>query len=145
MMIDPSQQFKQFSALIADDEEPVRELLANILESTGLFKSIVKAVDGISASRRVFNQEFDVILLDINMPKLDGFEVIDRLLLQRKIDASNIIIISGGVYSEHVKKAIRMRVKNIITKPINKTVLKEKIEQILEKRKAAPPNPTEIP
>jgi CheY-like chemotaxis protein len=101
------------------------QVLGGILKSEGL--DVEFAIDGRSALDWVEKQKFDIILLDINMPGMDGYEA------TRQIRQSNkeVIIIVQTAYanSSEKEKAIEAGCNDYISKPINKTLLKELIKK----------------
>lgn len=74
---------KDISILIADDEEEIADLIAFHLEKEGY--RIMKVSNGQEAVRAVENQVFDLLILDIMMPKMDGYEVTQRIRKQHNM------------------------------------------------------------
>lgn len=66
-----------FKLLIAEDEDEIRELLRSYLEKEGY--EIVEAADGIEAIKAFYDHAFDLVLLDVMMPKIDGYEVLKKI------------------------------------------------------------------
>ncbi|MEK6372729.1 MAG: response regulator [Acidobacteriota bacterium] len=64
-------------ALVVDDDEPIRTLLATIVQSAGF--NVETAKDGREAMDRIDADRYDVILLDLMMPRVDGYQVLDHL------------------------------------------------------------------
>ena len=62
------------SVLIVDDEKQLTEMIAETLKQFPVFKTVICSYDGAEALRKMTNQKFDIVILDIGMPKLDGIE-----------------------------------------------------------------------
>ncbi len=120
----------QTKILIADDDNAVRTTVENILTMFGY------AVVGVCSGRDVLttvNDEYDVIILDINMPDLDGFETLDRLN-QQNIDIP-VLFLTGAGSIDYAVKAINLGAYDFLTKPIDDLDLFNiKIKRAVEKR-----------
>ncbi|WP_028317511.1 HD domain-containing phosphohydrolase [Desulfobulbus elongatus] len=116
--------------LIADDDTLVRSAIQKILH---MFHHDVVAVE---SGRQVLEQvsdEFDVIVLDINMPDMDGFETLERLNQQR-IDIP-VLFLTGAGSMDYAVKAIHLGAYDFLTKPIVDIELFHiKVKQAAEKR-----------
>ena len=109
------------SFLIVDDEAGVRSALGGVLKDEGY---LVDAVDsGEACLERVVRQVYDVIVLDIWLPGLDGLETLDKLR-ERNVD-SQVVMISGHGNIESAVRAIKMGAFDFVEKPLSldKTVL----------------------
>ncbi|MCL2340193.1 MAG: response regulator [Proteobacteria bacterium] len=117
--------------LIADDDTLVRSSIQKILH---MFHHDVVAVE---SGRQVLEQmldDFDVIVLDINMPDMDGFETLERLNQQR-IDIP-VLFLTGAGSMENAVKAIHLGAYDFLTKPIVDIELFHiKVNQAVEKRR----------
>ncbi|EQC51402.1 response regulator [Bacteriovorax sp. DB6_IX] len=105
-----------------------------ILAESGLFKSIVQATDGVDACRKLDNQKFDLIVVDINMPKLDGLGVIKHIRDNQEVDPE-ILLISGGFNHENVQIASDFDIKYVLAKPFNAKKFVGKLTEILKEMK----------
>lgn len=116
--------------LIADDDSLVRMAIQKILT---LFDHEVVAVE---SGRQVLEQisdEFDVIVLDINMPDMDGFETLERLN-QQQVDIP-VLFLTGAGSMDYAVKAIHLGAYDFLTKPIADIELFHvKVKQAVEKR-----------
>lgn len=106
--------FSKQNILIIEDDLETLELMIEIFESE--FSTVYSAIDGYEAIE-VFNQnKIDVILCDINIPKLDGLDTINKL---RKIDYSiPIIIVSAYSDSNNLLRASNSNIQGYFTKPL---------------------------
>ena len=102
--------------LMADDEPEVLGIMAKKIATQGY--TVITAEDGEEAWKKIQNESPDIILLDLNMPKMDGFEVL-RLLRENPLDAKwqPVIIISARTELEAVKKGLSMEAEHYILKP----------------------------
>jgi CheY-like chemotaxis protein len=121
-----------YRVLIADDNEANVELLEAYLAGLDLETAI--AVDGQDTLDKVASFEPDLILLDIMMPKLSGFEVCQRL----KSDAttSRIMILMVTALNElgDIERAVEAGTDDFLSKPVNKIELVKRVENMLKLR-----------
>ena len=101
--------------LVIDDEKSIRNTLKEILEYEG--HEIKDAPDGIEGLEIAFAEKFDIILCDIKMPKMDGIEVLEKLL--ERIPDIPIIMISGHGTIETAVEAIKKGAYDFISKPLD--------------------------
>lgn len=104
--------------LIADDEETIRNGLKNLIESYDIGLSVIAtAEDGNIAMKLIEEYRPEIILMDINMPFMNGLEVIEKI---RKTDQNTkIIIISGYDQFDYAQRALDLGVFTYLLKPIN--------------------------
>ena len=102
------------SILIVDDEEVVRRSHLRSLAVTGCHAEA--AENGEQALRCMEQRPFDVVLLDLRMPGLDGMDVL-RMIKQRWPD-SEVVVITGYPSIESAKEAVRLGAQNYIAKPV---------------------------
>ncbi len=100
--------------LIVDDEEVVRRSHLRSLQSVNCNARV--AEDGKKALKAMEQQAFDVILLDLRMPDLDGMDVL-RIIKDRWPD-SEVVVITGYPTIESAKEAVRLGAQNYIAKPV---------------------------
>lgn len=121
--------FPPAKVLIADDHPQGAELIEAYLEGTGWEVKI--AVDGEETVRLVREWNPDVVLLDVMMPKLSGFEVCKRLRADPETKALPVLMITALDQSSDVERAVDAGTNDFLTKPINKTDLVLRIRAIL--------------
>ncbi len=116
--------------LVADDDDMVRDTVSNILE---IFGYVVQTADGGRQLLDMVDDSYDVILLDIDMPDLDGFETI-RGLDKLGYDIP-VLFLTGSGSIDHAIRAINMGVYDFLTKPIDDLdIFHVKIRRAIEKR-----------
>src|SRR5713101_4744115 len=119
--------------LIADDDAQGVELLEAYLADTGY--EIRRATDGEQTLRQVQQWRPDVILLDIMMPKISGFEVCKRIRAQPASQDIGILMITALDQASDVERAVDAGTNDFLTKPINKTELLLRIRSLLKSRR----------
>jgi response regulator of citrate/malate metabolism len=119
--------------LIVDDDKDICEIFKSYCESTGRFNKIITASDGSLASMKLQNQEFGLIILDMTMPKKNGFEVImkDFAGKYKKNKKDNILVISGTLEPKIVTELAANGIKNFMVKPVDETAFKEKVTKMV--------------
>jgi two-component system alkaline phosphatase synthesis response regulator PhoP len=118
--------------LIADDDAQGVELLEAYLADTGY--EIRKAIDGEQTLWQVQEWRPDVILLDIMMPKISGFEVCKKIRANASSRDIGILMITALDQSSDVERAVDAGTNDFLTKPINKTELLLRIRSLLRSR-----------
>jgi DNA-binding NtrC family response regulator len=114
--------------LVIDDEQSIRNTLREILEYEKF--DVDDARDGLEALELVDQKEYDVILCDIKMPKMDGIEVLDHIL---KKTETPVIMISGHGTIETAVEAIKMGAYDYIAKPLDLNRLLITIRNAMDK------------
>jgi DNA-binding response OmpR family regulator len=113
--------------LIVDDNPDILLLLETNLRRTGF--RVAKAADGELALRAIEEDPPDVVLLDLMMPVLDGWGVLDRL--KGRPGAPPVIIISAATSQSNVDRAYELGAVGYITKPFSLTEMIDKINEVL--------------
>jgi len=124
--------FAQKSFLVVDDSEDTIGMLTELLRLAGA--NVTTATNGADALRIAEESEFDVILSDISMPEMDGFEFIQRL---RKIDGRQevpVVAITGFGRRDDVARASAAGFYSHLTKPLNLKVLADVLQQLGKER-----------
>jgi two-component system LytT family response regulator len=116
----------ELRVIMVDDEEPARRLLREYLEDTPGVSIVAECGNGFEAVKAVAEHEPDLMLLDIQMPKLDGFEVVE--LLERDLP---IIFITA--HDEHALRAFEVHAVDYLLKPYSCERLGEAIERARER------------
>jgi len=124
--------FAQTNFLIVDDSEDTIAMLQELLKVAGA--NVMSATNGADALRIAAENEFDVILSDISMPEMDGFEFLQRL---RKIDGRQnvpVIAITGFGRNADIARARAAGFYSHLTKPLNLQVLTEVLQQLAKEK-----------
>ena len=114
--------------LVVEDDLDIQELLKNFLQEAGY--SIVLANDGVEALSVFSDVQFDLILLDIMLPKIDGFAVCELIRKQSQVPIIMLTALNG---EEEQIRGLDMQVDDYITKPFSMPVLIRKIAAVLRR------------
>jgi CheY-like chemotaxis protein len=120
--------------LVVDDEEHIVMILKDSLEFSGF--QVVTAYNGLEALERVEQDKPDLLVLDIGMPKLDGWEVCRRLKAEEKTKNLPIIILTAYAQASDKRKGSELGADRFVTKPCDLTYLVEEINTLLAKKKS---------
>ena len=142
--VDPSQmRLKAARVLIVDDGEPNRELIRLVLKRAGL--TVDEAENGEQAITAVRNQKYDVILMDMQMPVMDGYEA--STLLRRMGHAMPIIALTGHAMKGDEEKCLAAGCTGYLTKPVSIDGLLQTVAAIvgqdMKRRLPAPATPAQ--
>lgn len=118
--------------LIVEDEPDIQELLRTYLEDAGYGTAV--AEDGVAALSLFHAQPFDLILLDLMLPKIDGFGVCEMIRQQSQVPIIMLTALDG---EDQQLKGFGMDIDDYVTKPFSMPVLLEKIRVILRRRGSA--------
>ncbi len=131
--------------MIVDDEEPARQLLREYLETYqqerepgGGVEIAAECANGFEAVKRVAEAPPDLLLLDIQMPKLDGFEVLE--LLDRALP-----VVFTTAHEEHALRAFDVHAVDYLLKPFSYERFVEALERTLERLRQGEPPPRPVP
>ena len=116
--------------LIADDNEANRELLEAYL--TGLDCVTATAEDGQETMEKAVAFKPDLILLDVMMPKLSGFEVCERIKADDQLKKIMILMVTALNELGDIERAVDAGTNDFLTKPVNRIELVKRVENMLE-------------
>lgn len=120
---------ESFSLLIVDDNAMNRDMLARRLEREGY--NITTATGGEEALKLVHEQEFDLILLDILMPDIDGYKVLEQLKADDRTREIPVVMLTAVHEMDSVVRCFEMGVEDYLTKPFNIPFVKSRISSCL--------------
>jgi two-component system, cell cycle response regulator DivK len=115
--------------LVADDRATGRELVRAVLENSG--HQVFEAGDGNEAVEQARQIHPDLIILDIHMPGLDGFQVIEKLRRAEGFAATPIIALTASAMMGDRERAMAAGFTGYITKPIRLDALRAEVERLL--------------
>jgi CheY-like chemotaxis protein len=121
------------SLLVVDDNEANRDMLGRRLARLGF--AVTLAVDGYDALARVAAAPFDLILLDVMMPGIDGYEVLRRLKSDETLRHIPVIVLSASDEIESAVRCIQLGAEDYLPKPIDAVLLRARIGASLEKKR----------
>jgi putative two-component system response regulator len=118
--------------LVVDDNEMNRDLLARRLSRQG--HEVITANDGVAALEILNSRRVDLVLLDIMMPNLDGYQVLERMKADEFLSVLPVVMITAVDELDSAVKCIEMGADDYLTKPFNAVLLGARISACLEKR-----------
>lgn len=121
---------KQLKILIVDDSELNRELLASMLEDEYEIYQVEngkKAIDILEKSR----EEFKLVLLDMNMPVMDGYEALSIMKRKKWLDRLPVIVISAEIGGESVRKAYELGASDYFVRPFNESIVSRRVRNTI--------------
>ena len=118
--------------LVVDDSVTVRKVTSRFLERQGFTVALAK--DGIDALEILQEMTPDLMLLDIEMPRMDGFEVATQVRYNRRLQHLPIIMITSRTGEKHRERALEIGVNDYMGKPFQEKQLLEKIQSLLDKK-----------
>lgn len=129
-MIDVRESTDKLKILIVDDSELNRELLAGMLEDEYEIYQVEngkKAIDILEENR----EQFKLVLLDINMPVMDGYEVLSIMKRRKWLDKLPVIVISAEISGESVKKAYELGASDYFVRPFNVAIVLRRVRNTI--------------
>jgi len=129
MQADQADDGKKQKILVVDDNQDSRELVMKILGKKNYL--LLEAYDGEDALNKIIAEKPDLVLMDISMPKIDGYEVTRRLKTMDVYKDIPIIALTAHAMKGDCEKALAAGCKGYITKPINIREFNEQIKQYL--------------
>lgn len=123
----------QAQVLVVDDNEMNRDMLTRRLERQGYMVDV--AENGVRALELIEERPYDLILLDIMMPKMNGYEVLERLKADERRRHIPVIMISAVDDLDSVVKCIELGAEDYLFKPFNPVLLKARVNASLDKKR----------
>ncbi len=116
------------NVLIVDDSSAIRKILVRVLSQTDLpIKQVHEANDGAEALQIVAANEISLILSDINMPNMDGLELLNQLRSSPKWKDLSVVMITTEGSQAKVMEAVQLGAKGYVRKPFTAEQIKEKV------------------
>ena len=117
--------------LVVDDEASVQDLLRRVLEPVGY--QIVEAADGLEALQQIHTARPDLILLDVVMPNLDGWGVLQQIRSTPALQAIPVVLVSGHVVADDSQVQAWGAV-GLLPKPFRVSALRTLVAEVLNQR-----------
>ncbi|MDB5850990.1 MAG: two-component system response regulator [Rhodoferax sp.] len=118
--------------LIVDDFSTMRRIVRNLLKESG-YADAEEAEDGVAALNKLRNGRFDFVVSDINMPNMNGFELLTQIKSDEKLKHLPVLMVTAEARKEDIVAAAQGGAAGYIVKPFTKATLEEKVTHILKK------------
>jgi len=120
--------------LIVDDSAPTRRFIQRVAELTGLnFQGIDEAANGAEALERLAENDFDLILIDVNMPVMNGEQLLTHLRRQPGYETTPVIAVSTDATVGRITRMRALGANGYITKPFTPEALRDQVERVLRR------------
>lgn len=120
--------------LVVDDNDANRDVLSRRLQYQGY--TVATAESGQQALEKLRAEPFDLVLLDIMMPEMDGYEVLRRIKADEALRHLPVVMISALSEMDSVVRCVELGAEDYLPKPFNPTLLKARVGSCLEKKRA---------
>jgi two-component system chemotaxis response regulator CheY len=118
--------------LVVDDFSTMRRIIRNLLKESG-FAEADEAEDGVVALQKLRGSNFDFVVTDINMPNMNGFELLTEMKKDEKLKAIPVLMVTAEARKEDIVLAAQQGAAGYIVKPFTKATLEDKLIHILKK------------
>lgn len=122
--------------LVAEDDAGVRDLIRTRLNAAGY--DTHTAHDGVEALQRIRELRPNGLILDINMPEMDGFGVLEAIGADANIRQTRVLVLTARHAADDVQRAVALGAKDFLTKPFNENQLIVRVARLLRPPIAAP-------
>jgi two-component system chemotaxis response regulator CheY len=116
--------------LVVDDFSTMRRIVRGLLKELG-HTDVDEAEDGVVAITKLKAGRFDFVVTDINMPNMDGFELLRTIRETPAMQTMPVLMVTAEARKEDIIRAAQLRASGYIVKPFTKATLQEKLEKIL--------------
>jgi len=118
--------------LIVDDFSTMRRIVRGLLKESG-YHNADEAEDGAVALQMLKNQKFDFVVSDINMPNMNGFELLASIKKDDALKHLPVLMVTAEARKEDIVRAAQDGAAGYIVKPFTKATLEEKVQKIMQK------------
>lgn len=123
---------RKYTLLVIEDERDIQKFISRVLELEGY--RVLKASNGKSGLNILACNPIDLLLLDLRLPGLDGWQVLKKIRKSREDSQVPVIVITAMAGSEERQKSLRMGVKQHLVKPLSSHRLKKAITAVLSQQ-----------
>jgi chemosensory pili system protein ChpA (sensor histidine kinase/response regulator) len=116
--------------MVVDDSVTVRKVTSRLLERQGM--DVMVAKDGVEAIAMLQERRPDILLLDIEMPRMDGFEVARQIRHDDRLSKLPIVMISSRTGAKHQEHAVELGVNRFLGKPFQESELLSTIDELVD-------------
>lgn len=117
--------------LVVDDMAAMRHVMMNMLRHVG-FEQLDEAVDGYQALGMLKNSQYDLVITDLNMPKMDGQQLLKSIRNDQALKDTPVIMVTCENDKQKVQQALLEKVSGFILKPFNLQTLEKQLSRLKE-------------
>jgi DNA-binding response OmpR family regulator len=129
--------------LVIDDDPALLDIIIRMLTRVGA--APIGAETGTAGLAALTRETYDLLILDLMLPDIDGFDILERLRKDPDYDAMPILILSALVNPDMISKGLKMGADAYITKPYLPNTLTDRVRVLLEQGRRPPPTPPRSP
>lgn len=118
--------------LLVDDMVSIRHIMIHMLRDLG-YHDVDEAIDGQQALKLINTNSYDIVITDLNMPNIDGQELLLRIRKSPATSETPVLMISCECDKGKIKALIKAKLTGFIVKPFNSNTLKSQMDRISEK------------
>ncbi|MBK8323342.1 MAG: chemotaxis response regulator CheY [Betaproteobacteria bacterium] len=118
--------------LIVDDFSTMRRIVRNLLKEIG-YANADEAEDGVVAMAKLKGGNFDFVVSDINMPNMNGFELLNQIRADAALKGLPVLMVTAEARKEDIVTAAQSGANGYIVKPFTKGTLEEKVAKIVQR------------
>jgi len=122
--------------LIVDDFSTMRRIVRNLLKEIG-YANADEAEDGVAALAKLKGGSFDFVVSDINMPNMNGFELLAQIKADPTLKHIPVLMVTAEAKKEDIVTAAQAGASGYIVKPFTKATLEEKLQKIVQRIQTA--------
>lgn len=122
-----------FSVLIVDDSPVMREFIRRVIHFTGIeVANYLEASDGRQALLLLRKQPVDLVLTDLNMPGMNGEELLRQMKFEGFLEKIPTLVVSTDATEHRIVKMLQLGARGYVTKPFSPEILRERLEAVLK-------------
>ena len=121
---------KELRFLIVDDFSTMRRIVRNLLKESG-YADADEAEDGVAALQKLRSSTFDFVVSDINMPNMNGFQLLAEIKKDDKLKHLPVRMVTAEALKEDIVLAAQQGAAGYIVKPFTKATLEDKVKHIM--------------
>ena len=125
----------QMKFLVVDDFSTMRRIVRGLLKEMGM-NHVDEAEDGAIALHMVKNNKYDFVVSDINMPNMNGFDLLKAIKADPDLKSIPVLMVTAEARKEDIVLAVQSGAAGYIVKPFTKATLEDKVIKIMQKRAA---------
>lgn len=117
--------------LIVDDSASMRKIIRRVLMLSGYNAACLEAANGIEALEVLQREKVDLVLTDINMPQMNGEELIERLTQDELMSSIPVLVVSTDRSEDRLSRMLQRGCRGYVTKPFTPEALAQSMKQVL--------------